>query len=173
MKDLDKTQKKVLFFWLILAIVVLILFFLLRFFKIDFKRSNTYDKTYHLVEDYSRYYTVTATIDKLYQFLNAGSRESVLHILDSEYKEEKKLTEKNVISTLKNEKTSISFEARTMCEKRVKEDLTQYVVKGYKVDLNEIKKISEVFYQVVLDESNFHFSIRPIEEKTFSEVCHE
>lgn len=174
MKELDQTQKKVILFWILLGMIVLILFFFLRFFKIDFNRkSSSFDKNYHLVTDYSRYYTVSSTVDKFYQFLNAGNKESVLHILDEQYKEEQNLTEETVLTELKKEKVSISFQSGMMCEKRVRENITYFLVKGSVVGLNEQKSYQEAFYQVVLDESSFHFSIRPIEEKTFGDECHE
>ena len=59
-----------------------------------------------------------------------------------------------------------------MCNKRLGKGHTSYYVSGTVVGTNQYKVFDDVYYEVMLNESNMTFSISEIDASTFGGECH-
>ena len=89
--NISNQEKKVLTYWGIGLVVIMVIVIILNFFfpmsnvfSELFKRNDKESNKYVLVDDFSRYSTVSAAIEKFYSFQNMKDYDSVLKILDEE-----------------------------------------------------------------------------------------
>lgn len=177
-RKLNDSEKKVLSFWVILAVVIisgLLVFKLVAPDKFDkFFGLGEYDRKYSLVTDRTRYYTVSNAIVKYYSYLNAKDSEAVFNIYNETYKTNKGINSPSNISFSEDaEKQNITFNARLMCKKKLDKGIYSFYVTGFESKANESGRLDNKYYEVILDDNKFVFSIQPIDEKTFGGECHE
>ena len=175
--NISNQEKKVLTYWGIGLVVIMVIVIILNFFfpmsnvfSELFKRNDKESNKYVLVDDFSRYSTVSAAIEKFYSFQNMKDYDSVLKILDEEYVKENNITKDNIDKYLFITTNPLSYQPNKMYMRKVKGVMTFYV--DGKV-INQTKGIEyrKQYLKVVLDGNTFHFSIRPIEESEYNEVA--
>lgn len=185
--ELSEAEKKTLITWSIGGIVVFIIAIIFKFTVLDKdpnKNKNvTFDTEYHVVENYSRYYTVTGALEKYYSFINAEDSEALMNILSSNYKNTKKINRDNVLDYIDSSDIQVSFEPSKMCEMNYAVGRTKYLLRVTEVpvflqegdDYTEIQdnSLGEVYYLVELDGNTLTYSVEPITKKTYEEGCHE
>lgn len=177
-RKLNDAEKKVLSFWVILAVVIIsgLLVFKLVFPE-DFDKFfglGEYDRRYKLVEDRTRYYTVSNAVIKYYTYLNAKDSNAIFDMLNDGYKESKGITSPNNIQFSDDaEKQNLTFSSRLMCQKKMNKGIYSFYVTGFESKANVIGRLDTKYYEVILDDNNFLFSIRPIDANTFGGECHE
>ena len=175
---LNESEKKVLTFWAILAVVVVSGLLVFRIvapekFNKFFGISNA-DKAYSLVKDRTRYYTVFHAVNKYYNYSNAKDSESVIMVLNDKYKQEKNINNAGDIAWPDQyDADKLTYNARLMCQKKLDIGIYSFYVSGFESYMNKPGRLSNVYYEVILDDNNFTFNIRPIDEKTFGGECHE
>ena len=176
---LNESEKKVLTFWAILAVIVISALLVFRVvapekFNKFFGLSNA-DKKYTLVKDRTRYYTVLNSINKYYQYNNDHDSQKVFDVLNSKYKEEQNITSPlSFVWPDVEHGTQKVYNARLMCQKKLDIGIYSYYVSGFESDSNKANSRGEkAYFDVRLDDNNMTFDIRPIDEKTFGGECHE
>ena len=176
---LNEQEKKVLTFWGIGLIVVIVLLLIINFFfpiKNIFdsfsNRSSNKDTKYKLVDDFTRYSTVSAAIEKFYSFINMKDYDSAIKILDEEYVKENDINKDNLSSFIFMSDKFITYKSDIMYTKDTKGKVL-YFVRGDIISSNTGVKYNTQYLKVCLDGNTFHFSITPISEDTFKEVAHE
>lgn len=175
---LNESEKKVLTFWAILAVVVICGLLVFRIiapekFNKFFGLSNA-DKEYSLVKDRTRFYTVANTLNKYYIYTNEKDSEKVFSVLSDKAKEELKLENASSLKwTDEVDADSITYNARTMCQKKLDTGIYSFLVSGFESYMNKAGRLDNKYYEVIIDDNNFTFSIRPIDDKAFGGECHE
>lgn len=174
--NVSKQEKKVLSFW---GIGLLVIIALLVVINIFFPISNVFrsfmnidskdDTKYKLVSDFSRYSTVSTSIEKFYSFINMKDIDSVIKILDEKYVKEKNVTSSNIKNYLFITDEFLSFQSGKMYQRKINK-LLYYYVEGDVINANTGEFYKKEYYRVVLDGSTFHFSITPVTESDFKEV---
>lgn len=174
-KKLSESEKKVLTFWAILAVVVvggLLIFKIVAPDKFNrlFGISNS-DKKYSLVQDRNRYYTVDNAINKYYLYVNQKDSESVFTILSDNYKKNNNINSKDDIKF--NSDVELVFNSGLMCQKKTNTGIYSFYVKGYESNINVSGRLDTKYYEVILDDNNMTFSLQSISEEKFGGECHE
>lgn len=177
-RKLNDSEKKVLTFWAILAVIIVIGLFIFRIVapeKFDkFFGLDGAERYYSLVTDRTRYYTVANAIDKYYSYTNAKDANAIFNMLNENYKQSKNIKFASDINfTQEVDPANLTFNPRLMCKKKIAKAKYSFLVKGFESKSTESKRLGTLYYQVILDDSNFTFSIQPIDEKTFGGECHE
>lgn len=167
---LTEEQRKVLVIWGFLGLFLAILLIIFASNKNKYKSEYKIDKDYQIVEDYSRYYTITKIIDKYYTAINDNNYSSIMNMLDTNYIKKNDLRVDNV-KNLYNYDKKISFKGSLMCSKRFDKGLTSYYVSGSTIAENVLKEYGNVYYEVILNENEMTFSINVIDVDTFGGVC--
>lgn len=174
LKNLSVEERKTLIIWLIVGIIFFLGVILFKVFEPSKKPTIDYSKEeYQIVLDHDRYYTVIGALSKYYSFLNANDYQSVLKILDATYVKDKQLSEDNIGVVITSGDYKVSYIPNIMCHKGIDQGITSYVIKGSEKNSNSSKVIRSQYYEVILDANNTHFSVKPIEEAFFKEVCDE
>lgn len=172
MFKISDVERKTLIAW---AIVAVIIFIIILFIKVNPVEKKEKDKITtpgtNYINDRSRYYTVKNALTKYYSFLNAKNYDAVLKILDTNYVEENHIDINTITNYISNEDTQVSYETGIMCLKSVKNGVYTYVVKGDDIKMNSGDFIKERYYEVVLDGNTSLFSVKPIDDKYYEEVC--
>ena len=175
---LNDAEKKVLTFWLILAVVIVsgLLIFKLVFPE-DFDKFfglGEYDNKYSLVKNRTRYYTVSNAIVKYYTYLDAKDSDAIFNILNDGYKEANGITSANNIKFSDEEnKQNLTYNARLMCQKKINKGIYSFYVEGFESKSNVSGRGDYKYYEVILDDNKLVYSIRPIDQNTFGGECHE
>ena len=174
--NISNQEKKVLTYWgigllIVIAIVLIINFFfpMSNVFSELFKKKDTDNNKYSIVDDFSRYSTVSASIEKFYSFINMKDYDSVIKILDEDYVNSNNITKDNVKNYIYTKDNLLSFQSNKMYQKTVYGVMTFYV-DGMIISQSTGEEYKKQYYVVVLD-GKFHFSIRPIEESDYNEVA--
>ena len=175
---LNESEKKVLTFWAILAVVVIVGLLIFRFiapekFNKLFGLSNA-DKNYSLVTDRTRYYTVANSIEKYYSYTNSKDSTKLYSVLDEKYRQEKGYTSASSIKwTQEVDAPKLTYNARLMCQKKLDSGIYSFYVSGFESYSNKEGRLDNAYYEVILNDNELTFSIKPIDEKTFGGECHE
>lgn len=172
--NLTKSEKKVLSIWgIILLIIVLVLFIINIFFPLDSLVSQMVGNKKDTVmtgevKDFSRYLTVTSTIDKFYAYINADNEDAVVKILNEQYIKDNNITASNVNKYIKFDAKQLAFDANIMYLVYGKKGVYEYYVDGNIIYANTGDIIEKAYYSVILDGNTLLFNIRPITENEYS-----
>jgi len=168
---LTEEQRKVLIIWVFLGIFLAILLFIFAHNRGKYKSDYKLDKEYTIVNDYSRYYTITNILDKFYNAFNDKKYDMVMNMLDSNYVKANNIDVNNVSNILKYDKR-VSFRGNIMCKKTFDKGYTSYYVSGTVIGTNVEKDFDNVYYEVILNENEMTFSINILDASKFGGVCH-
>ena len=121
-------------------------------------KEVTIDFSTNIVNDKDNYFTVANCINQYISYINHGNEEAVYSILDNKDRKE------NISKKFDKAKT---FSPEEMYF--VSNILELYYVKGFidNADRKEISQKEEYYISVVLDKSNYLFSIIPITKKQY------
>ena len=172
---LTDDQRKVLLIWLFIGVFIIVLVFVISNMRGNngLFRKDEHEKNYTFVKDYNRYYTITNIVDKYYSAINNEYKSDLVKMLNEDYVKENEITEDNVLSKLKVDKTNTSFHGALMCKKKLHTGIISYYVSGETVGTNTGKSIRDSYYEVIQDENNMTFSIKEIDGVSFGDECHE
>lgn len=166
----NNSQRKVLIVWGIIAIILVVILIL---FKNDVIVLNKYkDKKYTIVNDESRYFTISTIVDRFYGYMNENNYKSVLNSLDRDYINSNNITEDNIFDIYPDK--SVQYKSRMICKKGLDKGLVSYLVSGFERDDYYVsERLDNKYYEVILHESEMKFSIQPIDKERFVGDCHE
>lgn len=172
---ISESQKKVLTGWAIIGIVILVAVFVVAIFTVKEKNEKTETgitaANSKKVIDRSRYYTVKNAITKYYSFVNMKDYDSVLKILDSNYVKDNNIDANNIKSFLTDTDVSLSYDSKIMCLKNSNKGVYTFVIDGNEISANTGVLVAKKYYEIVMDGNNSTFSLKPIEENIYNEVC--
>jgi hypothetical protein len=168
---LTEDQRKVLLIWVFLGVFILILILVFAGKKIQDMKKDPVDKSYYIVKDYNRYYTVSNILDKYYTALSNKNYDAVYKMLSDDYKKNNDINESNVQTKIKIYDIRTTYQGALMCNKRLGKGHTSYYVSGSVVGTNQYKVFDDVYYEVMLDESTMTFTISEIDASTFGGAC--
>ncbi len=174
--NISEQEKKVLTYWGIGAVAIVVIVIIINFFfpmsnvlSDLFKNKEMSNTNYSIVDDFSRYSTVSASIEKFYSFVNMKDYDSVIKILDEDYVNSNNITKDNLNRYLFISDSLVSFQPNIMYQRVVKGVMTYYV-DGRIINQATGEEYKKEYLKVVLD-GKFHFSIRPIGESDYKEVA--
>ena len=172
--NLSQEQKHVLIYWILFGVIFASLAILISYITISKKSEETFvDTDYGVVTDYNRYYTVKNAIIKYLSYVNSKDSDSIYEVLDTSYINDNSITKDNVLSKVENYNVAISYKSNKMCYKRIAKGITSYEVRGSIISMNTSSYLNDKYYNIILDENNITFTIKPIEESTIISDCHE
>ena len=159
MKDKSKLTAVIL---VVLTILVVVLTYI---FDKDKEQNKNEIK---IVTNYSNFYTVNSCLYRTITHISTSDKESLLLLLDNNYKKENKIDESNVLDLFSNVDVDSTFVSRKMYYEILNNNITKYYVYGY-VEKNQIsddeiinkKENKEMYFIVYLDSTNKTFSIEP------------
>lgn len=172
--ELSTSEKKVLTYWGIAAIIVFVVVLLFGLITIakNYNDKKDWIKDYTLITDRNRYATVNTSLNKYYIFTNNNNKEAVVKILSKKFKDSNDITEKNVENYVSFQQ-NLNFNSRTMCNKNLSNSQISYLVSGFESNKFTGERLEKKYYQVILDSDNFHFSVTPIDKEDFKGECYE
>ena len=166
----EKNQK-------IFAIVLVIAVIGLGIYKLFFnnKRKIVIDtETISIVKDNSRFFTVSNCVTSYIGYLNAKDTDSLLILLNSNYKKENNIDANNLYQYTGELDENYFFSAKKMYEQRLSKTMYKYYVYGTLedtiIDEHVVFEYAPVDYYiiVILDESNTTYSIEPYDGEIFN-----
>lgn len=175
MVKLSETERKTLFVWAIVAIIIFLIVLLITSKQVKNKKEqveNLVAPGTREIIDRSRYYTIKGALEKYYSYINMKDKDAVVKILSEKYVKEKEITKDNVDKFVKFEDFSKTIKTNIICLKKVNKGVYTFAVSGVEISRNTNELIDDIYYEVELDGNTSLFSVKPIEEKVYSEVCH-
>lgn len=132
--------------------------------KLKYKDQNEKRKTLSVVTDYDEFFTVNYYINNMYQKLDSGDYDTVLDLLDEDYKNLNR-ADKNNVGKLITDNVDISFISHNIYTKG-KDNILYYFIDGEEHYTNFISggysSKENVYYLLTLDEETSNYNIRPL-----------
>ncbi|MDD2505392.1 MAG: hypothetical protein PHF21_03885 [Bacilli bacterium] len=125
-----------------------------------------------LVEDYSRFFTISNAGSKYINYLKDKDKDSIIKLLNSDYINLNNINKHNLEEKLQFLDTSeYAFEARKMFQEKLNENIMRYYVYGYlkKVIMDEDLKPDDYYLIIDLDIKNNRFEVMPYDGQIFLE----
>ena len=170
---LSKEERTVLFFWIVLGAILMLLALFIGGRKINEKKyEQTKENNYHILTDYSRYYTIINIMEKYYSTINSKNYDDTLKLLSNDYKSSNNINKNNINEKIKYYDKSVTFKGKLMCSKKLGKGYTSYYISGDVIGMNNNNVYESTFYNVTLNENDFTFNISLIEESEFGGKCH-
>lgn len=174
MQKLSDEQKKTLFAWTIIAIIIFLIIALIASKKISKKVEEekvlVAAGTKEIINK-SRYYTIKGALEKYYSFISMNNKDAVYKILSDKYKKDNNITKSSIDSYIDFDTEARTIKTGIICYEKSKKGVYTFAVEGNEITSNTGKVKDEVFYRVVLDGNTQLFSVEPIEEKDYEDVC--
>lgn len=175
MFNISESQKKVLTAWGVAAIIIFLIVVLVAITiknkeDKDEKNNITATNSNYLI-DRNRYYTIKTAISKYYSYLNVHDYDAVLKILNEKYVEDNNIDKNNLKEFINITDTALAYNPHIMCLKSVNKGVYTFVTNGDELGANTGKILDQMYYQIIMDGNTSLFSLEPISESTYEEVC--
>ena len=158
----------------ILAIVIVIAVLFLGIYKIFFEKDIVEEEkidteTISIVEDNSRFFTVSSCVSKYMGYLSDRNTENLLVLLSNEYKTNNSVNSSNLYEFIGNININTTFSPKKMFQQRVSKTIYKYYVYGFiEQDLIHVDYKKQPYYLIViLDEDTMTFAIEPYDGSMF------
>lgn len=165
MKELNEKEKNILTIIVALGVLVVFLGASLIGKYFDAKKEKEESMKTVLVTDNSRYFTVLGCADKFISYLKEGDAESLLLLLEEEYKDSFGVNVGNVKNFLPalDKDSMYEYVGEEMFQHRVSEKVVEYYLKGKikKSILDEQSTFKRYDLTVILYEDKFLFAVKP------------
>ena len=125
-----------------------------------------------LLNDYSRFFTINSCIYRYITYLQSKNIDSVVKVLDEEFKANNNINNDNVFDKVENLNGNYSFVSKKIYYEELDEYNFKYYVYGYIVEdiMDDYGKKFDRYYIVNFDTNKNVFSITPYNETDFKEV---
>lgn len=159
----------------IVAIIVAVAAVSVLIFTYFFDNKETKNKEdIKIVTNYSNFYTVNSCLYRLITYISSKDSNSLLLVLNEDYKLKNKINKDNVLSIFDNIDENSTFVSRKMYYEQINKNIIKYYVYGY-VEKNQlfdedyINKLDtkDMYFIVYLDTSNKTFAIEPYSGEIF------
>jgi len=161
---IDKEERNKKTFAIILVIAVLFL----GIYKIFFDKGKNIDEvidtqTISVVEDNSRFFTVSSCVAKYLNNLYAKDTEKLLLLLSNNYKKSNSIDENNLYDYIGTLQGNTTFSPKKMFVQRMSKSIYKYYVYGYtSVEIMDTMPERKDYYLiVVLNEKEMTFEVEP------------
>ena len=168
---LKKSQYKYIIILIILVIISLIIY------KLNNKEEKepVISNKIQMLTNYSKFFTIDSSINKLIVFLENKDTDSILKVLDDEYKNTNNIN--NVYDFFPKLNDCIyTFVSKEMYIKNTNNNIEKYYVKGTlnkeEMDENSVF-VGEYYFIIKLDTDKRVFSLIPIDKEEYEGVINE
>ena len=157
--------------YIIIIILLAVFLTVLTIFNKDNSNISVEKEKYYIETDYSKFFTVNSCIYRFVDYLSVKDTDSLLEILDHEYKVQNNIDKNNIYDFVPDLNGMYSFSSKEMYRIE-KDDYAKYYVFGYliKDSISGNSSREKNYYVVNLDKKNMTFSIRGISENEYLEV---
>lgn len=155
-------------------IIILFVFVVLNYGLYNkYKKENIVEKKYKIVDNSSTYYSIVNIIDNFIKKSNQENVNEIISLLDNKYKKENNILANNVFKYISDYSDGqYSFSGDIIYELKLKDDISQFYVKGSVEKQTMDSSSSKVYYVVLnLDKTNSTFSIMPDDGKKYREAA--
>ena len=171
---LNKNQYKYIIMLVILIISSLIIY---KLNNNKEEKETIVNNKIKIVTNYSKFFTVDSSINKLIVFLENKDTESILKILDDEYKKTNNINTNNVYDFFPKLNDYIyAFVSKEMYIQNKNNNIEKYYVKGIlnreEMDENSVF-VGEYYFIIKLDTNNRVFNLIPISKEEYEGVTNE
>ena len=168
MKDNSKLTAIILVVVTIIVVVVSLI--------IEKNGQESDERDILIVTNASNFYTVNSCLYRVMTYVSAQDIESLMLLLNENYKNENKITKDNVLDLFSDVDSNSTFVSEKMYYETLSSNLVKYYVKGY-IEENQIyddevlkkEDRNSVYFIVYLDSSDKIFSIEPYDGEIFKE----
>lgn len=161
------TQKEKNIATIVFAVAILIFFFTWSIIDnfIEAKKEQEESMKTVLVTDAGRYFTVIGCAKKFISYVQNGTNEDILLILNDEYKTSNGILESNLRNYVPSLSKDIIYDyvGKEMYQHRISKNVVEYYVKGSikGTVLDEPSTYVNYDLTIILYENEFLFSVRP------------
>ncbi len=149
---------------IILVIAVLILGIYKLFFDKDKKAEEKIDtETISVVNDASRFFTVTSCVSKYINYLSIKDTDNLLILLSNQYQKENEINAENIYNYIGTIDGTNTFNGKKIMQQRISKSIYKYYVYGFiqKELMDSISPKQDFYAIIILDEENMTFSVEP------------
>ena len=158
----DKQTRLAIILVIVTVLVVVITFILNK----DIEEPKT--SQINIVTNYSNFYTVDSCLFRTVTYLSTKDKDSILLILNEEYKKNNNITEKNVLSFFPTIDENSIFTSKKMYYENLDKNIVKYYVYGNVIenkilddDLITSEQGIDLYFIVYIDTNGSIFSIEP------------
>lgn len=167
---IDKEERNKKIFAIILVIAVLFLGIYKIFFDKDENLDEVIDtETISVVEDNSKFFTVSSCVSKYLYNLYAQDTEKLLLLLNNNYKKNNSIDENNLYNYIGTLEGNTTFSPKKMFVQRLSKSIYKYYVYGYtSLEVMDTFTERQDYYLIVtLNEKNMTFEVEPYSGELF------
>ena len=168
--DFKLTKKNMI----LIAVFVLLVVVFSLIYNIRYPSKNVeLNKKTLLVSDYSRFFTISNCANSYINYLAKKDAKSLELLLSASYKEQKNITENNILSQLKPlSQDNYDFVARKMYQENLSSSLVKYYIYGEltAVEMDEYVRPTDYYLIIIMDTKNFTYSVIPDDGPLFKGV---
>ena len=172
-------KKNNIYIYIIFGLLIVLLLFVTNFYNNKNNKEDTIQKTeknkIKILSNYDEFFTINSCVYKYISYLQSKDYNSVLKILNSDYKKNNNITESNIENFVENLDGKYSFSTKKIYYEVIDNNYTRYYVYGYlSKDMIDVYGEKEDRYYIILfDTKNQLFSLTPYNEVGFKEVTSE
>lgn len=168
-------KKSNIYMIIFLVFLIFILLFITNLKKEDDKFQEVEKHKVLLLNDYNQFFTVNSSIFKYISYLQKKDYESILKILDLNYKNVNSININNIANHVENLEGNHSFSSKKIYYEVIDDNVTKYYVYGYllKDTIDGYSERLDRYYIVIFNTEEKIFSIIPSNEIEFKEVTNE
>lgn len=159
----------------IILLIVLILIIIIGLLLHNYRNQDISDKINNkitLVNDYSRFFTISNAGNKYISYLQKEDKEKLFLLLNESYISVNNITKDNLLDKLTLLKSgNYTFEAYKMYHERLTSDIIRYYIKGnLSLEImDEYQRPSDYYLIIEMDEKKNIFEVTPYDGKIFME----
>lgn len=169
---MEKVNKNRIILFIIFILLIFLSFYIYDYFNKEEVEEKKEDSVkYVLLNDYSRFFTVNSCVYKYISYLQNKDTNSLLEILDKDFKTKNSINSNNIYNYLENLEGNYSFTSKKIYYEKINKKYIKYYVYGHlsKDLMDEIGEKEDRYYIVTFDIENYLFSIIPYDGTIFME----
>lgn len=154
-------------------IIILFVFVVLNYGLYNkYKKDDAIENNYKILDNSSTYYSIVNIVDNFIKKSNQENVDEIISLLDNKYKKENNISAHNVFDYINAYKDGqYSFSGDVIYELKLKDDISEFYVKGNIEKQTMDSSSSKVYYVILkLDKTNSTFSIIPDDGKKYKEA---
>ena len=162
----------------LIAIILVIITIIVVIASYIFKdKEQETEKDINIVTNYSNFYTVDSCLYRTINYISSKDSESLLLILDDNYKEKNNIKKEKVLELFGNIDSNSTFVSKKMYYQNMNDNITKYYVYGqlkqneiYDGDVITETPHIDMYFIVYMDKDNKTFSVEPYSNEKFASL---
>jgi len=166
----NKVERNTKIFAIVIVIAVLLLGIYKLFFEKKYVEIEKIDtETISVLDDNSRFYTVSSCVSKYLNYLSTLETEELLILLSNDYKTKNSINSENIYNYIGTNEGIVNFSPKKMFQQRLSKSVYKYYIKGYieREGLNTLSIRQDYYIIVILNEKDMTFEIEPYDGSMF------